>query len=515
MMRYMKRIGLVLALTLFSGSVAFSAEIKNDAAVLLEEAIYTEETLGDFDKAASIYRQIADNEESGRAPAAQALYRLGMYYQARGREAEAKAAFTRLSTQYPEQKELISRVPGISGKSGYVTQFIPAPWEDGEMLTYGTALTGVQFATSGIVKNITLSGTQLFIAESVSKNGIKMWQFRSMSTSGNSIDSRNVLAMDDNTFAPIERWSEQEGGERRSAEFFTGRAVVSMESVNKKRWEEFRFNEAVYDKDQFIYLLRSLPLQTGFETIFSIFGSSGSVSGMKISVEGREPVTTPAGIFNAWKIACGEKDAKSYYWISDDNRRYPVKMTAYPNSESVTELVSISKIDMTRPVEYADHNIRFFLPPGWFTVTHSMTGGGAVYPGPTESIQSVRFIRFVGPEFETGCGFTLVEYSPEEDWHLNLSETARGQTEGSRLNFGVYDERPGTREDLTISGGAAIRYIVDQKSMVDGRDIVTYVYLAAAGNKSLRGYFRTDKEDFDRFQPVIESIIRSIQLRWQ
>jgi len=71
-MNYLKRIGLIL--TLSFGGIVFSA---NDAAILLEEAIYTEETLGDSDQAARIYRQIADSAESGRAAAAQSLYRLG------------------------------------------------------------------------------------------------------------------------------------------------------------------------------------------------------------------------------------------------------------------------------------------------------------------------------------------------------------------------------------------------------------------------------------------------------
>ena len=105
-MNYLKRIGMVLALTL-SFNLAFAAE---DAAILLEEAIYTEETLGDIDGAIRIYQQIAENAESSRV-AAQALYRLGRHYEGRGRGEEAKAAFARLAKQYPEQKELISRVP--------------------------------------------------------------------------------------------------------------------------------------------------------------------------------------------------------------------------------------------------------------------------------------------------------------------------------------------------------------------------------------------------------------------
>jgi len=107
-MNHLKRIVLILALALCSGGIGFSAW---DAAILLEEAIYIEETLGDFDEAARIYQQIADNAESGRPAAAQALYRLGMGYEKRERKEEAMKTFVRLVIRYPEQEELISRIP--------------------------------------------------------------------------------------------------------------------------------------------------------------------------------------------------------------------------------------------------------------------------------------------------------------------------------------------------------------------------------------------------------------------
>jgi tetratricopeptide (TPR) repeat protein len=535
-MDYLKRIGMILALTLFVGGIAFSAEIKNDAAILLEEAIYTEETLGDFDKAAGIYQQIADNTESGRAPAAQALYRLGMYYQARGREAEAKAAFTRLTKQYPEQKELISRIPDFSSKPGYFTEFIPAPWEDGEVLTYRIARPTIN-RTSGtaiILPGSTYSTTQLLFAESIPGNEKNKWRFRTITTNGNLVTSRNFLTMDDNTLSPVEKWTwEWEAMETRTNYFpktnGEGRSdqvrVTRGSGAKMQTFYVYENMPAVYDNEQIIYLLRCLPLQKGFEItvpIFNSYGNNSSASAVVnriIRVDGREPVITPAGTFNAWKIAYGEKGVESYYWISDDNRRYPVKFKDSSTSAySVVELASVSTIEKSRPLEYTDQDISFSLPPGWVAVASSRInekGGLPIYPGPTESVTMTKFINFVDPEFETSSGFTLIEYFTEEERHLNLPETAKGQVEITRQQISSYEERPGTRENLTISGGAAIRYISDYKSRVDDGDLSVYTVLAAAGNKSLRAYFRAKKEDLDRFVPVFDSIIKSIQLRWQ
>ena len=132
----------------------------------------------------------------------------------------------------------------------------------------------------------------------------------------------------------------------------------------------------------------------GFETALPIFNSSGdSISIKRIFVEGRESVVTPAGTFNAWKVAYGNNGSEIFYWISDDSRRYPVKMTRSPISESFFELASISKYEKNRPIEYADQNISLFLPPGWF---HLTSGGG----GYTNE-ERWTFISICDPLFET------------------------------------------------------------------------------------------------------------------
>ena len=47
---------------------------------LLEQGIYTQETLGDLDKAIQIYQQVADQAGESRTYGAQALYRLILCY---------------------------------------------------------------------------------------------------------------------------------------------------------------------------------------------------------------------------------------------------------------------------------------------------------------------------------------------------------------------------------------------------------------------------------------------------
>ncbi len=76
---------------------------------LLEKAIYAEETVGDVDKAMTIYKRIVKDAQAARPHAAQACYRLGLCYQKKGEHRLALAAFDKLIERYPEQKKAIAR----------------------------------------------------------------------------------------------------------------------------------------------------------------------------------------------------------------------------------------------------------------------------------------------------------------------------------------------------------------------------------------------------------------------
>src|SRR5512136_1399073 len=126
-MKHLRRIGLVLTLMLIFSS-AVSAQ---DSSVLLEKAIYTEETLGNLGEAIGIYQQVLSSTTANRATGALALYRLGMCYQKSGRAPEAQAAFAKLARLYPERQDLIAK---ISGASASQLELQAAPWVDGEVL---------------------------------------------------------------------------------------------------------------------------------------------------------------------------------------------------------------------------------------------------------------------------------------------------------------------------------------------------------------------------------------------
>jgi len=520
-MNYLKRTGLVLFLALSVSGIVFSAD---NAAVLLEEAIYIEETRGDFDKAATIYRQIADDAESGRAAAAQALYRLGRYYEARGRAAEAKEAFTRLTTQYPEQKELVSRVPNLAADAmPALPPLLPVPWEDDEMLKYSAAgnrtvrsmkSTKTTDATIAYLAPALQAGAPLtLIAESALEKGGETWKFISISRSAPLTYS--IVSVEGDTFNSIEMRTRSRLDSDTSLTTLKspiGGMLVLVNSGGEHIKTTIPGATTGYYEGQLIYLLRRLPLQTGLEAFIPIINSSGFIVSQRIYIEGRERVVTPAGTFNAWKIANGNK----IYWISNDSRRYPVKIVDYDytntEGDGVLELVSISKYEKNRPVEYAGQNIRFAIPPGWFFLP--ATQASIVSSSTLDSPVKERWTSMdIGdPEFETGSSISLMEYSSMKDTQLLLSETIDGLLNYNMSEYPGTLLRPGSRENITVAGFPGIRLITDRKR-TDDNEIVVYYYVISAGDKAVRAFFRSKKENFDRFKPMFDSIIESIQFK--
>ena len=87
-------------------------------AVMLEQAIYQEETAGNLEAAAKTYRQIVEQAAVGRALVAQALARLAALEVRQKQLDEARQTIERLKTEYPEQKDSIAKAEALLPDGG-------------------------------------------------------------------------------------------------------------------------------------------------------------------------------------------------------------------------------------------------------------------------------------------------------------------------------------------------------------------------------------------------------------
>ncbi|HOW73609.1 MAG TPA: HEAT repeat domain-containing protein [Phycisphaerae bacterium] len=98
---------LILIATL--GWLPCPAAAAESVSVLLEKAVYAEETKGDVEEAIRLYKQIVEADKADRPYAAQAMFRLAECYLKQNKPAEATAAFQTLVRRFPGQKEWVEK----------------------------------------------------------------------------------------------------------------------------------------------------------------------------------------------------------------------------------------------------------------------------------------------------------------------------------------------------------------------------------------------------------------------
>ena len=307
-MKHLKRIGLVLLFALGISSVLAA----QDPSILLEKAIYTEETLGNLNDAIGIYQQVVLADAASRATSALALFRLGMCFQKSGRADQAQTAFAKLLKQFPEQQGLVAQIPGIS--RGPVA-LRPAPWADGEFLQMSIQL------ASGI-----RVGTLLYKFASAVDSGKMAWWIQSVQSGGAQYTSALIDAA---SFIPISSLVTESYVGREYRARYGSQQIEYVISGSASKQTTFQSVGITYDEQQLVQILRCLPLSEGFQIAIPIFAynSSEALIDTKIAVMAKEKITVPAGTFDCYKVALtrGNQSPSSTYWISADSHSYVVK----------------------------------------------------------------------------------------------------------------------------------------------------------------------------------------------
>jgi hypothetical protein len=491
-MKRFKRIGLALLFALCASSV-FPAQ---DPSVLLEKAIYTEETLGNLGDAIGIYQQVLSKAEATRVTLATAQFRLGICYQKIGHTADAQAAFSKLSKLYPEQQSLISKIPGSSSKGLGAHR---APWMDGEELqfvdeegnpitTYRTESAQINGKASWSFQTLTLK--KGFGFSKVSMDASSLMPLRSVklnhfySATGAGINLTDITTIDHTPGV---------------VEVLNGKIDNGTTSGSKKL---LAFDQEAFDPDQLDMILRTLPLREGFQTVIPVINQSWlmgtsdnppPVNSMKISVPVRDKIAVPAGSFECFKVVKSWSSGSAIvYWISTDDHAYIVKIEAGQNGNR--ELKSIKKKEKNQPVTFEDREFKISAPSQWFIRRY------ATQPK----------ISIIEPDADVDGALTV-----SSDQTTTLEDAVNKEIElnqKSKFKFKSYDVRPESRASIIISGLPAISYIADIK----GRNppelgqLAEYAFYFAKSNKIYKLYFQTSPNKLDGIKNSIDSIASSL-----
>jgi len=481
----------IAMLLLVMASPAFSAQ---DSSILLEKAMYAEETLGKLNDAIAIYRQIIDTADTDRMIAATAIYRLGTCYRKLGNEAEALTAFSTLARLYPEQRDLLAKSLFLSMK--------PAPWADGEVMRLSQKRIGTEYAGGA------LFGT--YSVESGLEAGEPVWYLRYFIGSGRSPIYYSVTAADAETLLPID------GRIRRNQTYLESKfgdnkiEVLNLEDGSQPA-RQIASTGAAYDAWQLVWILRRLPLQPGFEATVPVFeSSSGSFANVRFRVTGRETITVPAGTFDCYKAVMISDDSlpnEQTFWITADRHAYLAR--AHIDRINEFELHSVETVGKNQlaSFEIPGGAISLSAPRQWYitmisAITKTSPSGTAVNAG--------NAIYISAPDLNSELSVTVSAVTPENQSPVKAPATPVASVNG--IEF-LYQVLPGTRESVTLAGLTGERFIAEIRDGVSGDNIVQYTYRLSSPAKAYTFTFQTGKDSFNKMRSAFESIMDSLRVK--
>ncbi len=477
-MKHLRRIGLAMLLSLGISSTLAA----QDPSVLLEKGIYTEETLGNLNDAIAIYQQVAAAVDASRATSALALFRLGMCYQKSGHTDQAQAAFAKLAKLYPEQQDLISKIPGASSQLA----LRPAPWVDGE-----TLLLSIK------VKSGRQAGALFYRFESAVDAGRKAWNLQSIYTGMPQYVSALIDAA---TFAPISTFIREGVAGREYQTRYGSQQIECVRTLGGSSTKKtFQLDRTTYDDQQLVQMLRSLPLQERFQTVTPVFSANANdaLTEANIAVVAKEKVTVPAGTFDCYKtVLTQENQQPSTYWISADNHSYLVKADRRGTLDM--ELLSIGSVGKGEPFRFESEKLGVALtaPPGWFIDGFNL--------GPET------MINITAAAGEASGLLDFSDLSSNGPPKSSLNEELDKLISSMQKMLPEFFVRLESRVTTTISGVPAVRYIADYKSY--GGEMVQYFFYFTTPAREYEFIFETAKANFERLQPAFDSIVASLKV---
>jgi hypothetical protein len=481
---------MVLAGVVLAGAVMVTAARANSISELLEKGIYTEETVGDLDRAIAIYEKVVAEAKAGYRSAAVAQFHIGQCLLKKGKQAEAKAAFAKLIADFPDAKDLVAEA------RKHVPAGLPlgpVPWVDGEVLALRLRMaTGLEI------------GALVYTVQAAEREGRKVWRVgsRTLITLAKMTGVSRVDA-DWNTFQPIEGMFQNSLLGSCVAKFEGNRAQVVIERPDggQATTKTIELSRVVYDNEQAMDVLRRLPLVKGYKATLTVLGElgAGEIS-IPIEVQGTESVRVPAGEFECFRIHLGV--VNQTFWYATAPHRYLVKFSA---NGVEAELVSIGQLKPGVPLRYADAKLGFSLaaPNDWVLTPVTPLGN-----------KHTAVVYLLTPELRVNS-FVAVDKLTEPQ--AEPAEVLRGWADAgidaSRKVRQDYKLRPDGRQQRTVGGRPALSVIADY---TDGkRQMVEYATYVDDRAARLKFAFNAlvPRDQFDAFRKSFDALVDSLQVK--
>lgn len=468
--------------------------------LLLQEALYTEETEGDIEKAIEQYENVIkltanDTSTVIRETITKVEFHLGLCYLKQGDEERAIVQFKKVLEQFEGHDKIknlarnyLQDLNPEFKQEQVLPKFLPSPWRSGEQMHHTLyAENGGEIGTIVFEVYDTTVNNEACYSINKSKIITNNW----LPTFSNALISAHNLA-------PLESYTKI-GTDMTWSVSYSGSKINYTSDVRGKKTENItQAKQTVFDDEATLYLLRRVSLAVGYKDSALVFNNmNGMYVKGQLSVESIEDVTTAAGTFTCFRVHVtssfqGEENFEETIWISNDENRYIVqtkgdnytmKLKEVKHESPASNIVQDERLEIAvnLPSEYLYYN--------------SLT---------TWHYESVHHIF---SEKTMALSRLKKQKRPKEK---SNQEIVNIETSLYKKHHKKYSLRKSETKTKTINGIEVIQHVVDVKENFDPMPVVEYRTYFFTEKYFYCLLFLTHRDHFDQNREEFDSIIEAV-----
>ena len=492
MYRTMVFLGVVLA------GVAMASAARGDSissiSELLEKGIYTEETVGDLDKAISIYAEVIERAKANHLLAARAQYKIGQCLLKQGKKADATAAFEKLISDFPNAKELVAKAKKHVPNQAELT-LGKVPWKDGEFMQLSMKLGGGKRV-----------GAMIWSVESAKSDGKDVCRTTLHRYAGMMGYGVSHVEADPSTCRPIKSVLRNSAMGNAETEYTPTEAVVTTwNAMEKKSVHKTKLDKVYYDQEQACQILRRLPLAEGYKGVLPLFIPLGSVKmNIRFEVAGKETLEVPAGKFECYKVPL--PTINQTLWYSTDANRYLVQLEVPGAAIIELEQLGLNKPGEMRTCKNDELGLSFSVPAGWYFYDATTTNYFNVWEycllDPEEiAINSLRISKVAKDNAKQA----------ESDDKKTAQSLAEKDVAARTKELKDYKVRADSWKEFTVGGLPAVSVICDYLAGKQKKTEYT-VFVLGKENKVRLRVSSCDPDKLDGLRIDFDKIVESLKV---
>lgn len=454
--------------------------------VQLEEAIYTEQVLGDAKAAQLRYQSLIEEAADIENIAGEATARLIQNLVNAGELHSAQQQLTTFATKYPGQTKWLAFAQEALGFMVFSPEdLMPVPWRDGEQLYYQRKNLGrhvifhnIQTKQSGNVADAWQTESMFYYTDSSHRD---LWQVLVEADTNMLIEARNKMM------------------HAKGREVTAYQDKISIKDLEQNTTFSIPKTKNQYDQGLLIDVLRRLPYTQGYKTTISLLQD---IDANITTLAAGQSVTVPAGDFQCYLIEVelttnSDTIIKAKAWISDDRHRYLVR---YEVGDITDELQNVSLLPSeTRRHEDAK-GINLDLPDNW-----SVFYKNSYEPTKEPTFLQPMRVDLMAAEYN-------VYHRHDVDWENATMDDAVSELNSWDYSWlKSYTFNPESVEHLTVNGQPAVRFQADVVFKTE--PLVYYrVAIAKAPRVAVLSFF-SHKDSFDVNKTIFDQIAGSVTFR--